>query len=99
MESLRWGFVYLKTDASLSFDERLYLQLQAIDMYFKNEEERNIKTERFEGRLSTQGEHGLIGCFGGQIFNAEIELEHRTARLSFIINEQTGKKGSGGYTN
>lgn len=99
MENFRWGFVYLKTDAGLSFDERLYLQFQAIDIYFKNEEERRVKTERFEGRLFTRGEHGLIGCFGGQIFNAEIELEHRAAKLSFIISEQTGKKDSGGYTN
>ncbi len=99
METLRWGFIYLKTDSGLSLKERLYLQFQAIDMYFNNEEERRVKNKRFEGRLSTKGEHGLIGCFGGQIFNAKIELEHRTARLSFIISEQTGKKDSGGYKN
>ena len=101
MEDLyfRWGFTFLRADSRLSYDDRHYLMQEATEMYLKNEEERQVKTDTLEGRLYTKGQHDSLGSFGGQRFDAEIELNLGKAKVRFLVNEQTNTSQSGGMVN
>ena len=63
----------------------------AADMYFKGEEERQISIDGYQGLLSTEQEWSVLGCFSGQVFNAELWPEdgEEKVNLSFLISEQT----------
>lgn len=97
----RWGYTFLRTDTRLSFEDRHYLLGQATEMYLDNEEERAIKTDTLEGRLTTQGRWDSLGSFGGQRFEAEIESKPGKVKLCFLVSEQSGQRqdeGRGGHS-
>ena len=73
---------------------------EAVDMYLKGEDKRNVKFENSEGQVYTKGKYGMLGCYGGQIFNAEIDTPTGFSKLAFLVNEQTGTEyGNSGYLN
>lgn len=94
-QGLRWGYVFLRTAAHLTNEELRGLMLEATEMYLSGEEERKVKTDSFEGRLYTEKRYELLGEFGGQRFDAELETIYGGDQATFIVNEQTGGHGSG----
>ena len=73
----------------------LELMIQATEMYLNGEEERKVKSQSFEGKLCTERRYELLGEFGGQRFDAELETAHGKDKATFLVNEQTGGPGSG----
>ncbi|KYK26482.1 hypothetical protein AYK26_05005 [Euryarchaeota archaeon SM23-78] len=86
----RWGFIFLEAYGPLPYEDKIYLVEQAAEMYFKEENKREIKTDGLEGIIITKGEHGVIGSFGGQKYSARVENDYGKSKLSFLISEQTG---------
>jgi|SRR3989338_10303977 len=100
MTDNRWGFIFLFSDNHLSLEEKLDVADEAVDMYLKGEDKRNVKFENSEGQVYTKGKYGMLGCYGGQIFNAEIDTPTGFSKLAFLVNEQTGTEyGNSGYLN
>jgi len=93
---LRWGFIFLSGKSDLSNEERLKIVRIAADMYFNGAKERQISIEGYRGLVSTKNEWSVLGCFSGQVFNAEIWPEDGTEKtnLKFLISEQTYGTGS-----
>ncbi len=90
---IRWGVTFLKTACGLSTDDVHDLMVLATVMYLDGEDERDVKTDAYEGRICTKGEYGLVGEFGGRIYHADIETEKRRELMSFLVNERTGGGG------
>jgi hypothetical protein len=93
---LRWAFIFLSGKSDLSEKERFRVVGMAADMYFKGEEERQISIDGYQGLLSTEQEWSVLGCFSGQVFNAELWPEdgEEKVNLSFLISEQTFGTGN-----
>ena len=92
---IRWGYVFLRA-ASYIDDEDLHeLMAQAVEMYLASEEERDIKCDGFEGKLTTERRYEVIGTLGGQRFDAELETLRGRDKATFLVNEQTKGIGSG----
>ena len=87
---IRWGYVFLRTASHITTEEMRGLMVQAVEMYLKGEEERRIKSSSFEGKLHTEGRYELLGDFGGQRFDAELETADGKDEATFLVNEQTG---------
>ncbi len=87
---LRWGITYLVTDGRLTEENRRYLLGEATEMYLRNEEKREIKTDSLEGRIFTEGKCWSIGGCSGQQFDAEVEAGFGRARIRVLVQERTG---------
>jgi len=92
--SYRWGYTFLKGDSRLSFEERDYLKKQATEMYLRNEDEKQVKLDSLEGKISTDGEYANLGCFSGQKFKAEVENKRGNIQVIFIVDERTGRNNT-----
>ena len=90
----RWGYVFLRAASYIDGKEANELMLQAVEMYLAGESERTIKTSRFEGRLITEMRYEVIGTFGGQRFDVELETPYGKDSARFLVSEQTGGVGS-----
>ena len=86
----RWGYTFLQTDSRVPLEDRINLIKQSTVMYLRNENERELQIDTYEGLLSTEGKHEIIGNYGGQRFDAELQTNEGKAHLKFIVSEQTG---------
>ena len=93
---LRWGYVFLRTASHISNDDLEDLMVQAVEMYLAGEDSREIKQPEYEGRLYTERRHELLGGFGGQRFDADLETLRGQDSATFLVNEQTG--GGSGFS-
>lgn len=91
---IRWGYTFLRTASHIPHDEIVDLMVQATEMYLNGEEERNVKSLSFEGKLRTEMRYELLGEFGGQRFDAELETACGRDKAEFLVNEQTGGRGA-----
>ena len=92
---LRWGYVFLRTSSHLANEEMSSLMMEATEMYLLGEEERKVKSDQFEGRLYTERRYEILGEFGGQRFDADLDTIYGTDKAAFIVNEQTVGGGVG----
>lgn len=92
---IRWGYVFLRTSSHLANEEMSSLMMEATEMYLLGEEERKVKSDQFEGRLYTERRYEILGEFGGQRFDADLDTIYGTDKAAFIVNEQTGGGGVG----
>ena len=83
----------MRTARYLQEDDRTNLMMQATEMYLTGEEERTVKGPNFEGRLYTEKRYELLGQFGGQRFDAELETAYGQDEATFLVNEQTRSEG------
>mgnify|MGYP001457574432 FL=1 len=93
---LRWGYVFLRTAAYMRNEDLEELMVQAVEMYLAGEDSREIKQPAYEGRLYTERKHELLGGFGGQRFDADLETVRGKDNATFLVNEQTG--GGSGFS-
>jgi hypothetical protein len=91
---LRWGYVFLRAASNISQDEVKELMVQAVEMYLQGDAERNVKSSSFEGKLSTEQKYELLGEFGGQRFDADLETIYGRDKATFLVSEQTQGVGS-----
>ncbi|MAM65633.1 MAG: hypothetical protein CL702_04515 [Chloroflexi bacterium] len=91
---MRWGYVFLRAASHIGEEEALVIMEQAVEMFLVGEEERNIKSSGFEGRLYTEMRYEIIGSLGGQRFDADLETPYGRDKASFLVSEQT--QGLGG---
>ena len=91
---MRWGYVFLRAASYLGEEQAKEIMVQAVEMFLVGEEERNIKSSGFEGRLYTEMRYELIGELGGQRFDADLETPYGRDKASFLVSEQT--QGLGG---
>jgi hypothetical protein len=90
---IRWGYVFLRGAVYLSEEEMRELMNAAVEMYLQDEDERKIVRSEYEGKLSTERRYELLGSFGGQRFNVELETVYGRDSASFLVNEQTRSLG------
>jgi len=91
---IRWGYVFLRAAAYIDGDDVKELMTQAVEMYLAGEEERNIKSSSFEGKLYTERRYEIIGSLGGQRFDADLETPYGKDKATFLVNEQSRGMGS-----
>jgi hypothetical protein len=92
---IRWGYTFLRTASHIPHEEMIDLMVQATEMYLNGEEERRVRGQNFEGKLYTERRYELLGQFGGQRFDAELETAYGRDQATFLVNEQTGDQASG----
>ena len=90
---IRWGYTFLRTASHVTREEITDLMLQATEMYLTGQEERKVKSPNFEGKLYTERRYELIGEFGGQRFDAELDTAYGKDSAVFLVSEQTEGKG------
>ena len=95
-DGIRWGYVFLRAPNFLSGEDRDSLMTTAVEMYLAGEPERDIQSEGYEGRVYTERRFEMLGTFGGQRFDAELETVHGRDTATFLVNEQTRGIGGGG---
>ncbi len=83
----RWGYVFLAFDSFITFDERIYLAREAIEMKLNGISTRDIKRDGYEGKLYEKGGYQTLGTFSGQCFEAELETDRGKSNLSFLVTE------------
>ena len=93
-KGMRWGYVFLRAASHIGEEEAKEIMVQAVDMFLVGEEERNIKSSGFEGRLYTEMRYEIIGSLGGQRFDADLETPFGRDKASFLVSEQTQGSGS-----
>jgi|TARA_B100001013_G_scaffold223804_1_gene136878 hypothetical protein len=91
---MRWGYVFLRAASHIGEEEAKEIMVQAVEMFLVGEEERNIKSSGFEGRLYTEMRYEIIGSLGGQRFDADLETPFGRDKASFLVSEQTQGSGS-----
>jgi hypothetical protein len=84
---IRWGFVVLGSDMSLSETLRNDLLTMAIQAYLDDQTAVDFDWEGAVGRLTTQGDAVSLESFVGQSFVAEIETEEGTGKVNFLVTE------------
>ena|SRR3989344_6151726 len=88
IEEKEWEIVFLKIEPSISLEDRLKLCYNSASMYMKKEEKRNVKGEKFEGVLRTDGKYHNLGIYGGREYIAQIETNSGKKELSFLVAER-----------
>ena len=81
--------MFLRAASHIGEEEALVIMEQAVEMFLVGEEERNIKSSGFEGRLYTEMRYEIIGSLGGQRFDADLETPYGRDKASFLVSEQT----------
>ena len=92
-QGIRWGYVFLRAASHMEAEDVKYLMTQAVEMYLHGEDRRQVKSSAFEGSLSTEGRYELLGEFGGQRFDAELETIYGRDKAAFLVSEQTRAAG------
>lgn len=91
---MRWGYVFLRAASHLAEDDLMQLMTQAVEMYLQGEDERNVKGSNYDGKLFTERKYELLGEFGGQRFDVEIDTIYGRDKATFLVSEQTKGVGS-----
>ena len=86
---MRWGYVFLRAASHLAEDDLMQLMTQAVEMYLQGEDERNVKGSNYDGKLFTERKYELLGEFGGQRFDVEIDTIYGRDKATFLVSEQT----------
>ncbi len=94
-KGIRWGYVFLRAPNFLSGEDREKLMTAAIEMYLAGEDERDVESVGFEGRLYTERRFEMLGGFGGQRFDVDLETAHGRDTGTFLVSEQTRGLGGG----
>jgi hypothetical protein len=89
-QGIRWGYVFLRAPNFLNNEDRNQLMAAAVEMYLAGETERDVASEEYEGRLYTQQRFEMLGEFGGQRFDVDLETPFGRDTATFLVNEQTG---------
>ncbi len=92
-QGIRWGYVFLRGAVHLSEEDLRELMTCAVEMYLQDEEERKLAASQFEGVLRTDHRYEILGHFGGQRFDAELETIYGRDSASFLVSEQTRAPG------
>ena len=90
---IRWGYVFLRGAAYLSEDDMKELMTTAVEMYLQDEDQRTVSGSEFEGTVSTDHKYEVLGHFGGQRFDVELDTIYGRDSASFLVNEQTKSPG------
>ncbi|HLF03786.1 MAG TPA: hypothetical protein VI855_00995 [Dehalococcoidia bacterium] len=88
-QGIRWGYVFLRTTSHVSLEELGELMVQAVEMYLQGEDARKVRGDSFQGRLYTEQRYEVLGEFGGQRFDVELETVYGRDQASFLVSEQT----------
>jgi len=86
----RWGIIFQITDSRLTEEERFEITTEAVIAYLRDEHIRRIKGETYEGMIENTRKYDVIGCFGGYRFEVDVDTNHGSQRLRFIVTELTG---------
>ena len=90
---IRCGYVFLRGAVYLSEEEMRELMNAAVEMYLQDEDERKVVRSEYEGKLSTERRYEVLGSFGGQCFDVELETVYGRDSASFLVNEQPRSPG------
>ena len=91
---MRWGYVFLRAATHIGAEDANDIMVHAVEMFLQGEQERNIKSSGFEGKLVTEMKYEIIGELGGQRFDADLETPYGHDKASFLVSEQTKGVGS-----
>lgn len=91
---IRWGYVFLRATSYIPEEEAKELMIQAAEMYLSGDSQRNVKSSSFQGKLSAEQKYEVLGEFGGQRFDADLETIYGRDQATFLVSEQTRGMGS-----
>ena len=91
---MRWGYDFLRASSHLAEDDVMQLMTQAVEMYLQGEDEPNVKGSNYNGKLYTERKYELLGEFGGQRFDADMDTIYGRDKTTFLVSEQTRGVGS-----
>ena len=94
-QGIRWGYVFLRAPNFFNDQDRNHLMTAAVEMYLAGKDERNVEGTDYEGRLYTERRFELLGEFGGQRFDVDLETTFGRDSATFLVNEQTGGRMGG----
>jgi hypothetical protein len=94
-QGIRWGYVFLRAPNFLNNEDRNHLMTAAVEMYLAGEAERDVEGADYEGRLYTEQRYEMLGEFGGQRFDVDLDTTYGRDTATFLVNEQTGGHGGG----
>ena len=94
-QGIRWGYVFLRAPNFLSGEDRESLMTAAVEMYLSGESERDVESVGYDGRVYTEQRFEMLGEFGGQRFDVELETAYGRDTATFLVTEQTGGYGGG----
>ena len=90
---IRWGYIFLRGAVYLSEEDMQGLMTAAVEMYLQDEDQRKVSGSEFEGTLRTDHKYEVLGHFGGQRFDVELDTIYGRDSASFLVNEQTRTPG------
>ncbi|MBU3913772.1 MAG: hypothetical protein KKE50_06795 [Nanoarchaeota archaeon] len=85
-------YVYVNTDTRLSQEAREDLVVAAFDMYLDSKKSRSVGGDGYQGRITTDGRHFVLGAFGGQRFSASLDTDFGKMQLEFLVTSKTRKR-------
>ena len=87
--------MFLRAPNFLNNEDRNHLMTAAVEMYLAGEAERDVEGADYEGRLYTEQRYEMLGEFGGQRFDVDLDTTYGRDTATFLVNEQTGGHGGG----
>lgn len=69
----------------------------AQEMMEKSDEVRIIRTSVGEGEIRTSGEQGVVGGMCGTIFNADLDTNHGSFSVAYMVRPTQTFKAKDGY--
>ena len=87
------GMSFLRGAVYLSEEDMKELMTAAVEMYLQDEDRRQVSGSEFEGTVSTERKYEVLGHFGGQRFDVELDTIYGRDSASFLVNEQTREPG------
>ena len=90
---IRWGYVFLRGSAFLSEEDMRELMTTAVEMYLQDQLERRVTGADFEGSVRTDQKYELLGHFGGQRYDVELDTIYGRDSATFLVSEQTRNPG------
>src|SRR3989344_3520800 len=81
----QWRYYFLRSNSRITDFERRYLLFQTAEMHLAEEGTRRVVMDSLEGKISTTKKYEILGTFGGQHYDVELETNSGKVNLAFII--------------
>lgn len=80
-----WDYIFLDFDTTITYENRIAIADNVIEMFEKEEKERHIDTGSCEANIKTKNEHMICGSFYGKVYYATIESNNGVLKLKLLV--------------
>jgi hypothetical protein len=79
--------VCLRVDGVMYTDARPLLFKESVNLLQHNERRSVVRAEMFELTVTNTGDRGRLGTFTGPLFDAVIETEQHTTKVTYLVED------------